>query len=308
VRLAPDAVNGYATQASLGIDRQLGRDFNVSVNYLFNRGLKLIRPRQVNARPDATMPDVFGRPALSGRVDPTRLADYVFETTAQSIHHGMAVSLNKRFSKHYQLITSYTYSKSISENDDIAFEQGPQDPTNARADRSLSSFDLRHRLSIATIVESPYSGGKGSAWYKRTLADFYVSPCVTARSGFPFNIKTGFDVNLDTNNNDRPFAVGRNTGIGPWAFTTDLRVGRRIRLRTDKPLTLEIMFDAFNLFNQTNFKEINNITNSALSLDQLGEDGGVRLRGELENKPNEFCGFTSAFAPRTIQIGAKITF
>jgi hypothetical protein len=68
------------------------------------------------------------------------------------------------------------------------------------------------------------------------------------------------------------------------------------------------MFDAFNLFNQTNFKEINNITNSALRLDQLGEDGGVRLRGELENKPNEFCGFTSAFAPRTIQIGAKFTF
>jgi hypothetical protein len=308
VRLAPDAVNGYGAQASLGIDRQIGRDFNVSINYLFNRGLKLIRPRQVNARPDATMPDVFGRPALTGRADPTRLADYVFETTANSIHHGMAVSLNKRFSKYYQLIASYTYSKSISENDDIAFEQGPQDPTNPRGDRALSSFDLRHRLSIATIFESPYRGGKGSAWYKRALADFYMSPIVTARSGFPFNIQTGFDVNLDTNNNDRPFAVGRNTGIGPWSVTTDMRLGRRIRLRSDKPLSLELMFDAFNLFNQTNFREVNNITNSALRLDQLGEEGGVRLRGELENKPNEFCGFTSAFAPRTIQLGAKLIF
>jgi hypothetical protein len=218
------------------------------------------------------------------------------------------VSVNKRFGKHYQLIGSYTYSKSISESDDVAFEQGPQDPTNARADRALSSFDLRHRLSIATIFESPYSGGKGSAWYKRAFADFYMSPCVTARSGFPFNIQTGFDANLDTNNNDRPLAVGRNTGIGPWSFTTDLRVGRRIRLRSDKPLSLELMFDAFNLFNQTNFREVNNITNSALTLDQLGEDGGVRLRGESENKPNEFCGFTSAFAPRVIQIGAKLNF
>ncbi len=308
VRLAPDAVNGYGAQASLGIDRQLGRDFNVSINYLFNRGLKLIRPRQANARPDATMTDVFGRPALTGRADPTRLADYVFETTGNSVYHGMSVSVNKRFSKNYQVIGSYTYSKSISENDDVAFELGPQDPTNIRADRALSSFDLRHRLSIATIFESPYRGGKGSAWYKRTLADFYMSPIFTASSGFPFNIQTGFDVNLDTNNNDRPFAVGRNTGIGPWSVTTDLRLGRRIRFRSDKPLSLELMLDAFNLFNRTNFKEVNNITNSALRLDQLGEDGGVRLRGELENKPNEFCGFTSAFAPRTIQIGAKISF
>jgi hypothetical protein len=68
------------------------------------------------------------------------------------------------------------------------------------------------------------------------------------------------------------------------------------------------MVDAFNLFNRTNFKEVNNITNSALRLDQIEEEGGVRLRGELENKPNEFCGFTSAFAPRTIQIGAKFIF
>src|SRR5262245_3395643 len=126
VRLAPDAVNGYGAQASLGIDRQLGRDFNVSINYLFNRGLKLIRPRQANARPDPTMPDVYGRPALTGRADPTRLADYVYETAGNSVYHGMAVSVNKRFSKYYQLIGSYTYSKSISDNDDIAFELGPQ--------------------------------------------------------------------------------------------------------------------------------------------------------------------------------------
>ena len=308
VRLAPDAVNGYGAQASLGIDRQLGRDFNVSINYLFNRGLKLIRPRQVNARPDPTMTDVYGRPALTGRADPTRLADYVFETAGTSTYHGMAVSVNKRFSKHYQMIGSYTFSKSISENDDIAFELGPQDPTNVRADRALSSFDVRHRLSLASIFESPYRGGKGVAWYKRALADFYMSPIVTARSGFPFNIQTGFDVNLDTNNNDRPVTVGRNTGLGPWSVTTDLRVGRRMRFRSDKPLSLELMFDAFNLFNRTNFKEVNNITNSALRLDQLGEDGGVRLKGELDNKSSDFCGFTSAFAPRTIQLGAKLTF
>ncbi len=307
VRLAPDAVNGYGAQGSLGVERQLGRDWSVSINYLFNRGVKLIRPRQVNALPNPTRLDAFGRPTLSGRVDPTRLADYVLETTSNSIYHGVAVALNKRFGKHYQLIGSYTYSKAISENDDIAFDQGPQDPTNARADRALSSFDLRHRLSLAAIFESPFGGGKGSPLYKRALAGFYLSPIVTARSGFPFNIQTGFDVNLDTNNNDRPFAVGRNTGLGPRFFTTDVRLGRRIGFGGDSPRSLELIFDAFNIFNRTNFKEVNNITGGALHLNQFGLTD-VRLRGVVSNTANQFRGFTSAYAARVIQLGAKLNF
>ena len=307
IRLAPDAVNGYGAQASLGIDHQFGREWNVSINYLFSRGVKLIRPRQVNAMPDPSTPDAFGRPALTGRLDPTRLADQVFESAGNSTYHGMAVSVNKRFGLHYQVIGSYTYGKTIADAADINFEQGVQDPTNARADRGLSSFDLRHRLSLAAIFESPYSGGSGSPWYERALADFYLSPIITMRSGFPFNIRTGFDINLDTINNDRPFAVGRNTGVGPWFFTTDLRVGRQIRFNGDNPLGLEIIFDAFNLFNRTNFKEVNNVTNGALFLNQLGFTD-VRVKGNSAIPASQFSGFTSAYDPRIIQLGAKFNF
>jgi hypothetical protein len=307
IRLAPDAVNGYGAQASLGIDRQIGRDWNVSVNYLFNRGVKLIRTRQVNALPNPSKPDLLGRPSLSGRVDPTRLADFVFESAGNSIYHGVAVSVNKRFNQHYQVIGSYTFSKTIGDSDDVNFTLGPQDPTNARADRALSSFDLRHRVSFAAVFESPFSGGSGNPLYERALADFYLAPIVTARSGFPFNIQTGFDVNLDTNNNDRPFAVGRNTGLGPVFFSTDVRVGRRIRFGADSPVGFELIFDAFNLFNRTNFKEVNNFTGGALFLSQFGITD-VRIEGSSAKRPNEFSGFTSAYAPRIIQIGAKFNF
>jgi hypothetical protein len=199
--------------------------------------------------------------------------------------------MNKRFSRRYQVIGSYTFSKTISDTNDLTFDQGPQDPTNARADRSLSSFDVRHRLSLAAIFESPY---------------FYVAPIITARSGFPFDIRTGFDVNLDTVNNDRPFAVGRNTGIGPGFFAVDLRVGRRIRFKADNPLSLELIFDAFNLFNRNNFKEVNNVA-GALSLDQLGITD-VRVRGDSKNPASQFSGFTSAYDPRIFQLAAKFNF
>jgi len=307
VRLARDAVNSYGAQASLGVDKQIGRDWNVSINYLFNRGVKLIRPRQVNALPDPSTLDALGRPALVRRADPTRAADYVFESAGNSIYHGVAVSVNKRFSRYYQVIGSYTFSKTIGDSDDVNFELGPQDPTHVRDDRGLSSFDLRHRLSLAAVFESPYSGGAGSPLYKRALADFYLASCVTARSGFPFNIQTGTDVNLDSNNNDRPFSVGRNTGLGPMFFSADMRVGRRIRFNADNPVALEFILDAFNLFNRTNFKDVNGVTGGALFLNQFGLTD-VRIEGVPKNTASQLCGFISAFAPRVIQLGAKLNF
>jgi len=293
VRLARDLVNPYAIQGNLGFDHQIGRDWNLSINYLINRGVNLPRLRQVNAlpNPNPTMIDALGRRTLTGRVDPTRLADFLFESAGNSIYHGLTASMNKRFSRRYQVIGSYTFSKTISDTNDLTFDQGPQDPTNSRADRSLSSFDVRHRLSLAAIFESPY---------------FYLAPIMTARSGFPFDIRTGYDVNLDTVNNDRPFAVGRNTGIGPGFFAVDLRVGRRIRFKADNPLSLELIFDAFNLFNRTNFKEVNNVT-GALSLDQLGITD-VRVRGNSKNPASQFSGFTSAYDPRIFQLAVKFNF
>ena len=291
VRLARDLVNPYAIQGNLGFDHQLGRDWSLAINYLINRGVNLPRLRQVNALPNPTRLDALGRPTLTGRADPTRLADFLFESAGNSTYHGLTASMNKRFSHRYQVIGSYTFSKTISDTNDLTFDQGPQDPTNARADRSLSSFDVRHRLSLAAIFESPY---------------FYVAPIMTARSGFPFDIRTGYDVNLDTINNDRPFAVGRNTGIGPGFFAVDLRVGRRIRFKADSPLSLELIFDAFNLFNQNNFKEVNNVT-GGLFLDKLGITD-VRVRGDSKKMASQFSGFTSAYDPRIFQIAAKFNF
>ncbi len=307
VRLDGKAANPYSFQGNFGIDQQLGSDWNLSINYLVNHGLNLIRARQVNAIPNPAMIDALGRPSLSGRVDPTLLADFVLETAGNSIYHGLTVGIDKRFSRFYQIIGSYSFGKTISDASDLVFEQGPQDPTNALADRGLSSFDVRHRLSLGAIVDSPFRGGIGNGFFQRMLADFYISPIVTVRSGFPFDIRTGLDVNMDINYNDRPFAVGRNTGIGPGYFTTDLRLGRHLRFNSDGSRSLELIFDAFNLFNRVNFKEVNGNTYGVLSLDQLGITD-FRVRGSADLPPSSFGGFISAYDPRIIQLAVKFNF
>src|SRR5262249_53532755 len=151
--------------------------------YLVNRGVKLIRSRQVNAVADPRVPDAFGRPALTGRVDPTRLANFVAESAGASIYHGLTVAVEKRFSRNYLMIASYTFSKTIADAADINFI--PQGPTNPRADWGLASFDVRHRLTISAVFDSPFRGGSGSPWYQRPLAGFFLAPILTARSGFP---------------------------------------------------------------------------------------------------------------------------
>jgi len=314
-RLDDGAVNPYTIQGSFGIDQQLGQNWNVSVNYLVNHGLKIVRNRQVNARPICSLPncppaqlDAFGRPLLLGRANPALLADFSIETAGNSIYHGLAASVGRRFSRHYQLLASYTLGKAIDDATDLNFGQGPQDPLNARAERSLSLFDVRQRLSLSAVLESPFK----SPW----LANFILAPIFTARSGFPFNITTGIDVNSDNNSNDRPYvtntpapagAVGRNTGKGAAFYSVDLRLARRFPFSPDSPRAVEVSLDAFNLFNRVNFKEVNGNTNGVLFLNQLGLTD-VRVQGRASIPASSFGGFVSAYDPRILQLALKITF
>lgn len=298
-RVDDGAVNPYAVQGSFGFDYLLGKEWNLSLNYNVNRGVRLIRNRQVNAAPNPLAPrDAFGRVPLSARVNPTLLVDYSIETGGNSIYHGMAASLNKRFSNHYQWGLSYTWGKAIDDTVDINQNLGPQNPLNIREERSLSLFDVRHNLSAYVVFESPF---------KNPLTKgFILSPIVRARSGYPFNIITGVDINGDNNSNDRPFAVGRNTGQGEAFYTIDLRLGRTFNLGAEMR-TLEFSIDAFNLLNHVNFKEVNGNMQGVLRLSDLNITD-VRIRGSEAIPAAQFRGFTSAFDPRILQVALKLKF
>jgi hypothetical protein len=297
VRLEDNARNTYSIQGSMGIERQIGENWSASGNYLFTHAMRTIRVRQVNALPNPAVPDPFGRPTLTLRANPGLLADYVVETAGNSVYHGATFDLTRRLSRHYQIIGSYTVGKAIDDAIDINIPEGPQDPTNTRAERSLSSFDARHRFSVAAVLQSPFQN--------RLLSGLMVSPVVTARSAYPFNITAGVDINGDTNLNDRPLAVGRNTGRGDYYFKTDIRIARLWKLRESS--AAEFMFDVFNLFNRVNFREVNGDTGGALRLSDLGITD-VRVRASRRIPPNRLGGYTSAHDPRIIQFAIKLSF
>jgi hypothetical protein len=107
------------------------------------------------------------------------------------------------------------------------------------------------------------------------LSGVYVAPkavtvaaIVTVGSGRPFNILAGADLNGDGDGGafpaDRAHQPGRcvhasapNTGTLPAQATVDVRFSRRFSLGGHT--SVDALVEVFNLFNRTNYAEINNI-------------------------------------------------
>jgi hypothetical protein len=292
-RSHPGIVNPYSQQFSLGIDREVVRNLNISANYIGNRGVKLVRSRNHNLRQVGN--NAFG--PTFGAIDPGILQDNVVESSGNSIYHGLALSAIKRYSSNYQFQASYTFSKAIDDVTDFITDLQAANQLNLRGERSRSAFDQRHRLVVSGVLGSPFQPGFGVG---RVLADVTVSPIFTYGAGYPFNVVLGFDANLDTQaNTDRPSGLGRNAGNGPDYMSFDLRVAKNFRFG-DSKYGLEGIFEAFNLFNRVNFSGINTIVgNSPLPTGDIKGVGG---------DPTEPLRFTSAFDPRQIQLGIKFRF
>lgn len=297
VLLGTDAgiVNPYSNQFSFGVERELAGDFSLGVNYMGNHGVHLIRSRNTNLMQTGT--NAYG--PTFGPIDPRLVQRNVAESSGNSIYHGMALSVKKRFSHNNQFQVSYTLSKAIDDVTDFITDLQAANQLNLRAERSLSSFDQRHRLVVSGILNSPFEAGRG---WRGAFADISFAPIVTYSSGHPFNLLLGFDANQDTNSNtDRPVEAGRNTGQGPNYFSADMRLAKQARFGSDGRYRVEGIFEAFNVFNRVNFSGVNNIVGNAVF-------ATYRVQGRRDVDPTDPLGFTTAFDPRQIQLGVKFRF
>jgi hypothetical protein len=305
----PGIVDPYSQQFSLGVDRELSGGINLSVNYLANRGTKLLRSRNVNIQQVGVSPygAIYG-PAF-GPLNPGILQNNQVESSGNSIYHGMALSVIKRYSSNYQFQVSYTLSKAIDDTTDFIPDLQPANQMNLRNERGLSTWDQRHRLVVSGVVSAPFDE---NSWTGKILSGVTLAPIVTYSSGHPFNLLLGFDANNDTQaNTDRPPHAGRNTARGPNFFNVDLRLAKDVQIKRESNYRIEGILEAFNLFNRVNFSGVNNTLGSCDARTQTC--GGIpigqyRVRGRRDVGPADPLGFTTAFDPRQIQIGVKFKF
>jgi hypothetical protein len=151
-------------------------------------------------------------------------------TVGDSTYNALQVKVQKRFGAGGVLIGSYTYSRFEGTADvlspwleanrfGVGGGQGVQDNNNIAGEKSLSSFDLPHRLVIRYVLDLPV--GNGKRWLggvhgvaDKLISGWGVNGITTFQSGFPLAF---MDANANTLTNF--FAAG-NAGPGTGAGIT----------------------------------------------------------------------------------------
>ncbi|MBZ5536854.1 MAG: TonB-dependent receptor [Acidobacteriia bacterium] len=297
----PNLVTPYSQQASAGVEYQLARNVTLRADYLMVRGVHLSRTRNINLLapvlltianaerlgiPDPT-PQQVGRDVfVPGRVD-ARFDDiYQIEDSASSTYHGVSFSLNRRMSDEFEFSAAYTVSKTIDDASD--FEEQPENPFNLHAERALSNQDQRQRFVFNALWDLPIGENEGEGktqaanhgWASRMFSHIELAAIVTLGTGRPVDPLTG----LDSNRSHafplsvRPLDQGRNSLRTSGLTSTDFRVLKYFPF--GKSARLDLVAEAFNLFNHPNILTINPVFGSNLAplagLGQPIEGAGAR--------------------------------
>src|SRR5215471_3007123 len=303
----------YTGQWSLGAEYQLARDTSLTIGYLGVKGTHLQRTRDINFLPPVatTVQDLAGNNFTFLRFSTRRFTNLgrisEFEGSADSIYNGLTVALNKRFSKAFQLLASYTYSKVIDDAPDgtsvVPFNGGDdgkmvQNPLNPSADRAVGVTNLRNRLVLSGIWDpGTYAGRISNSLVRSMLTGWSLSAILSAQSGSPYSAMAGADLNNDSNRfTDRAPGIGRNTFTGPNFISLDPRITREFRFR--EYARLQLIAEGFNILNRANFNNVR-----------------TTLYNVTGNFPNQSLtlapGFgqpQGTFDPRILQLAAKIIF
>jgi len=169
---------GYVQVWNLDLQKTLSHGFLLNVGYNGSKGTHLDEDRAI----------------VTNNTQP-----FIYESSAaNSVLHALSVRVRKRMSSGLGFSGSYVFSKSIDDASSIGLGGVivAQDPFNIAADRSLSSFDQRHKFTGSWMYDLPFGenhrmASKGAI--SHVLNGWQWSGSATIGSGFYFtpNVRGG---------------------------------------------------------------------------------------------------------------------
>jgi len=221
----------YSRKLTAGVERSLGIDTRLTLEYSAVRGFHL--PRVRNSA--LTLPAV-----------------YQLEQSARSTYQGASLSVNRRLSK--ELTYLFTYSVGVTHDDGSDFDEQPFQPNNIRADWARSRQSQFQRFSASAVFEAPVEDLHSlPGWFREAMEKVSFAPIFSTGSGRPINALDSTDA-LRTGAypiSARPFGLSRNPFYSPQIMDVDLRVMKTFPVNHNRAV-LQTGFEAFNLANHTN--------------------------------------------------------
>jgi hypothetical protein len=214
-----------------------------------------------------------GQPStINARPNPSFAALTEIRSIVRSDYHALVLQFNRRYTDGLQFQSSYTLASARDTGQtSAAFPQTntPFNPFDFLGEAGTSSLDVRHKV-VASVVWTPdFFGDQDDERLGRAIFNgFTIAPVFQAYSGRP---RTGFISGFFPNPSGTVNAGGgisgsggsnrfpllpRNTFREEPIINFDLRISRRFRF--GETTALEVLGEAFNLFNRTQGTSYNN--------------------------------------------------
>jgi hypothetical protein len=283
----------YVQSWNLNIQQEIKTSLVVNIGYTGSKGTHLDIVRAPDQLPDGSPRFAACTPTTAP--SSTCVQPFLFESSeGSSILHQGTLRVRKRLRNGLSLGGTYTYSKSIDDASSIGGGATvvAQNDLDISSERSLSSFDQRHRFVADYLYDLPF--GKDKKWLttngiaQSIFGGFAFSGNVTLASGFPFSPRffgTATDLSRGVTGAARPdvlpgqsiqlgdptiqewfntaaFAApagvfgtaGRNTITGPGMVSMNMAVSKTIQMKEMQ--SMELRLSATNVFNTANFTSI----------------------------------------------------
>jgi carboxypeptidase family protein/TonB-dependent receptor-like protein len=299
----PDRILPVQHQASIGYERQLGRQLSFAADYVHmaNRNMPLRYNLNPGIKPNTGRTTPVVRSDIQGIASQLGLSSFrsdvfIVEYIGETDYDGLNLQMEKRFSNSWGARISYGLGYGRG-NTSVSSASAPTNDFQVLDERNLdqnegpTNLDRRHTLTLSGRFEVPWIPGLTFS----TISRF--------TSGLPLTIH---NTNVDANRNgigldpvepgtykgEGPNAItvtnagGRNGAYGPGFAQLDMRAGYRVRPAQGR--TLDLFVEIFNLTNHVNFSNPTGDMRSANFLVPTSLLGG---------------GF-----PRQLQFGARMGF
>jgi hypothetical protein len=304
-----DIRNPRVQQFNLGVQTEFAKNWILKVDGIHDYGTRFIIGVPLGS---VYNPDSGG---------PETVTD--LQSTAKTHYDALWVTVDHRFAQRFQFHSAYTFSKAsdYANYDQIPFGYAPVDPTDLHREYGPAPNDQRHRLVLQGTVDLP--------WGLR------FSPLWTYASGVPM------DILLGDGSGDRVPELGRNaggrqfhTGAQLNAFLTQLNTAKApdspfpmvspnarfddtfnsfdMRLAKDFRLSdrykLQVIGEAFNLFNKTNILGTSKNNYSGFFNALVPDGNNPNYSSAFGTPVSQAGGVFGSGGPRAFQLAARVTF
>jgi hypothetical protein len=215
----------YAVNATLAVERRIGKDYLLEARYLSSRGVHLLVQTELNRNavvtPTQYIPTFLTTPTAAQlsaltlnlgalqAISSNPWASYGLNTAitdyaprGNSEYNGLALTATRRYSRNLSFIAAYTWSHTMDDstatvNSTLLTPRRPQDFNNIAADWATSMLDRRQRLTFSPVIDiDPF---RSRSWMLRNLVgNWNAAFTYTYESPEYATVQSNVDSNLNT--------------------------------------------------------------------------------------------------------------